>query len=56
LRLDHQVSQLEAGVQPGDVIDLDELSPLIRSYLKEAFRAVVSVQRRIANDLSLGMT
>ena len=52
LRLDHQVTQLEAGVGPGDVIDLDELSPLIRSYLKEAFRAVVSVQRRIANDLS----
>ena len=55
LRLDHQVSQLEAGLEPGDVIDLDELSPLIRSYLKEAFRAVVSVQRRIANDLSLGI-
>jgi CBS domain-containing protein len=52
LRLDHQITQLEAGVEPGDVIDLDELSPLIRSYLKEAFRAIVSVQRRIANDLS----
>jgi len=52
LRLDHQVAQLEAGVEPDNVIELDELSPLIRSYLKEAFRAVASVQRRIAKDLS----
>jgi CBS domain-containing protein len=52
LRLDHQVAQIEVGVDPGDVIALDELSPLIRTYLKEAFRAVVSVQRHVANDLS----
>jgi CBS domain-containing protein len=52
LRLDHQVVELEAGAEPSDVISLDELSPLIRSYLKEAFRAVVSVQRRVANDIS----
>ncbi len=52
LRLDHQVGQLEAGVEPDDIIELGELSPLIRSYLKEAFRAVASVQRRIASDLA----
>jgi CBS domain-containing protein len=52
LRLDHQVAQIEHGLEPGDVIALDELSPLNRSYLKEAFRAVVSVQRRVANDVS----
>jgi CBS domain-containing protein len=52
LRLDHQVAQIERGVEPGDVIDLDELSRLNLSYLKEAFRAIVSVQRRVANDLS----
>jgi hypothetical protein len=47
------VAQIEAGIEPGDVIALDELSPLIRTCLKEAFRAVVSVQHRVANDLSL---
>ena len=52
LRLDHQVAQIERGLEPGDVIALKELSPLNRSYLKEAFRAVVSVQRRVANDMS----
>jgi CBS domain-containing protein len=52
LRLDHQVAQIEQGLEPGDVITLDELSPLNRTYLKEAFRAVVSVQRRVANDIS----
>ena len=52
LRLDHQVAQIEAGAEPGDVIALEELSPLIRTYLKEAFRAIVSVQRHVANDLS----
>ena len=52
LRLDHQVSQIERGIEPGDVISLDELSPLNRTYLKEAFRAVVSVQRRVATDIS----
>ncbi len=52
LRLDHQVAQIEQGLEPGDVITLDELSPLNRTYLKEAFRAVVSVQRRVANDIA----
>ncbi|MGA7834479.1 MAG: putative nucleotidyltransferase substrate binding domain-containing protein [Acidimicrobiales bacterium] len=52
LRLDHQVRQLDAGEEPDDVIVLSELSDLTHRYLKEAFRAVASVQRRVANDLS----
>ncbi len=51
LRLDHQVAQLEAGVPLDDVIDLAEISPLTRSYLKESFRAVASIQRRLNNQL-----
>jgi len=51
LRLEHQVAQLEAGVDPDDVVDPGELNHLTRNYLKEAFRAVASVQRRITNDL-----
>ena len=53
LRLDHQVAQLQAGVEPDDFLDPDELNPLTRNYLKEAFRAVASVQRHIASDLGL---
>ncbi len=52
LRLDHQVDQLEKGDEPDDVIDPNELSPLLHRYLKEAFRAIASVQRRIASDLN----
>jgi len=55
LRLDHQVGQLEAGVEPDDYVDPTELSPLTRNYLKEAFRAIASVQRHIATDLDLSV-
>ena len=53
LRLDHQVAQLADGLEPDDFVDPGELSPLTRSYLKDAFRAVASVQRHIATDLVL---
>ena len=52
LRLDHQVAQIEEGEAPDDLVDPASLSSLVRSYLKEAFRAVASVQGRIANDLA----
>jgi CBS domain-containing protein len=55
LRMEHQVGQLRAGVEPDDHLNPDELSALTRSYLKEAFRAVASVQRRVAAELSLGV-
>ena len=55
LRMEHQVGQLRAGVEPDDHLDPDELSALTRSYLKEAFRAVASVQKRLAAELSLGV-
>ena len=55
LRLEHQVKQLRAGTAPDDYVDPAELSPLTRSHLKEAFRAVASIQRRVAADPSLGV-
>ena len=54
LRLDHQVEQLRRGEPPDDFIDPRKLNPLARSYLREAFRAVASVQTGLANELSLG--
>jgi CBS domain-containing protein len=54
LRLEHQVSQLQAGGEPDDHLDPAALSPLTRTYLKEAFRAVASVQKRVAGELGVG--
>jgi CBS domain-containing protein len=53
LRLGHQVQQLRAGQEPDDYVDPATLSPLTRSHLKEAFRAVASIQRRVASELSV---
>jgi CBS domain-containing protein len=53
LRLDHQLEQLEAGETPDNHVDPKRLSPLTRTHLKEAFRAVASVQRRLTNELDL---
>ena len=55
LRLDHQVEQMHQGEAPDDFIDPKQLNPLARSYLREAFRAVASVQAGLAAELSLGV-
>ncbi len=55
LRLDHQVEQLRRGEAPDDFIAPKALNPLARSYLREAFRAVASVQANLAAELSLGV-
>ena len=55
LRLDHQVEQLRRGQPPDDFIDPKTLNPLARSYLREAFRAVASVQANLTAELSLGV-
>jgi len=54
LRLDHQVEQLRRGEAPDDFAP-KALNPLARSYLREAFRAVASVQANLAAELSLGV-
>src|SRR5205823_10480053 len=51
LRLDHQVEQLRRGEKPDDFIDPKALNPLARSYLREAFRAVASVQANLSAEL-----
>ncbi len=53
LRLAHQIEQLRAGLQPDDHLDPATLDRLTRSYLRDAFRAISKVQRRIASDLEL---
>ena len=46
LRLEHQVEQLRHGVEPDDYLDPETLNPLTRRYLRDAFHAVRTVQRR----------
>jgi CBS domain-containing protein len=55
LRLEHQVQQLRAGQEPNDYIDPATLTRLTRSYLREAFRAVASIQKGVASELSVGV-
>jgi CBS domain-containing protein len=52
LRLEHQVRQLERGHEPDNRIDPKTLDPLTRRYLREAFRAVASVQRALSTELA----
>ena len=47
LRVGHQVARLRTGEEPDDHLDPAELSPLMRTQLKEAFRAVAAVQKRL---------
>jgi CBS domain-containing protein len=51
LRLDHQVQALRAGDAPNDFIDPRTLNPLARRYLRDAFRAIASIQRALGNEL-----
>ncbi len=55
LRMEHQVEQLRAGEPPDNLIDPKRLTPLTRTSLKEAFRAVAKVQRGIGAKLGFSL-
>jgi len=55
LRVEHQVNQLRAGEEPDDFVNPAALTELTRCYLREAFRAVASVQKRVAAELRVGV-
>lgn len=52
LRLEHQVGQLMDSIPPDNAIDPKTLNPLERRYLRDAFRAVASVQRVLSTKLT----
>jgi CBS domain-containing protein len=52
VRLEHQVSQLEEGQEPDDHIDPNDLDPLTRRYLRDAFREVSAVQKSLSGRLA----
>ncbi len=47
LRVAHHMQQLASGAQPDDRIEPADISPLTRDYLRDVFRAVAGVQRRL---------
>jgi CBS domain-containing protein len=55
LRLEHQVEQLRAGRAPDNYINPETLSRLTRTYLKDAFRAVASIQKQVTAELNVGV-
>ena len=52
LRLEHQVKQIKAGATPDNQLEAKQLNPLTRRYLRDAFRAVASVQRKLSTQLA----
>jgi CBS domain-containing protein len=56
LRLSHQVAQLRAGKEPDNFVDPAGLSSLTRSHLKEAFRAIASIQKSVSAGLSAAVS
>jgi CBS domain-containing protein len=52
LRLEHQVRQIEGGATPDNELDPKQLNPLTRRHLRDAFRAVASVQKKLSNQLA----
>ncbi|HEV3389831.1 MAG TPA: putative nucleotidyltransferase substrate binding domain-containing protein [Solirubrobacteraceae bacterium] len=47
LRIGHHMARIAAGRTPDDQIEPAEISPLMRDHLRDVFRAVTSVQRRL---------
>jgi CBS domain-containing protein len=47
LRIGHHMSRVAEGRAPDDQIEPAEVSPLMRDHLRDVFRAVTSVQRRL---------
>jgi CBS domain-containing protein len=47
LRIGHHMEQLASGAQPTDWIEPAAIGPLTRDYLRDVFRAVAAVQRRL---------
>jgi CBS domain-containing protein len=48
LRIDNHMRQLARGAAPDDRIQTAAISPLTRDYLRDVFRAVTAVQRRVS--------
>ena len=52
LRLEHQVEQIERQIEPDDHLDPKALNPVQRGNLRDAFRQVRAVQKKLGGRLS----
>ena len=50
LRMQHQIEQLRRDEQPTDFIDPATLNPLMRRYVREAFRTIARTQRELTSQ------
>ncbi len=50
-RLEHQVHQIERGIEPDDYLDPKVLNPAGRRHLGDAFSEVRAVQKKLAGQL-----
>ncbi|NUR75078.1 MAG: cyclic nucleotide-binding domain-containing protein [Thermoleophilia bacterium] len=55
LRLDHHAAQIAEGREPDNLVDPDDLRPLTRTQLREVFRAIVHVQKKLSVYVPLGL-
>ena len=48
------MAQIRGGRRPDDHVDPEALSSLMRVQLRQAFRAVATIQKRVAAELDAG--
>jgi CBS domain-containing protein len=51
LRIEHQIESLRNGTPVTDTLDPSQLNALARNYVKDAFRLVAGIQRRMIDQL-----
>ena len=54
LRARHQSNQIKRGEPPDNYVQPEELSPLERNHLKDAFEVIVTVQKTLAQRYQVG--
>jgi CBS domain-containing protein len=55
VRLDHQVQQIRDGLKPNNLIRPEELPPLARAELREAFNAIGRAQQQLNRSIPFGL-
>jgi CBS domain-containing protein len=55
IRFEHHAAQIQADHPPDNIVQLNELPPLARLDLREAFRAVATAQKQLARYVPLGL-
>ena len=55
VRLDHQAEQIRHGLKPDNLLRPDELPPLARAELREAFQAIGRAQQQLNRFVPLGI-